>query len=226
MSAPGPAQQAKRSKRLILGAWADGVAPATDQRQQQARRGTPAAPSAAPLRRGAAGQSSAAAVAEHANSWTSRAAFNAVNLTADYKGPLKGKGGGLAHWRDEANARLQRLYSEMEQLSVQSRSLPERSFGLMVYGLREGRQLRWRMTSGQHAIWERVEPLLAAQPAGLARWYRAAQDQAVILNHREQVLRYEVRTVERLLERGRPREARAYRGQVGRGVGGGRPAAA
>ncbi|MBL8344910.1 MAG: hypothetical protein JNN03_05680 [Rubrivivax sp.] len=146
-----------------------------------------------------------------------------VKPVVDPKGPLKGKGGSLAQWRADAHERLQQVYAAMHQLAAESRSIAGRSFGLNVNTLRDGRQLRWRMTSGRHATWERIGPLLDAQPAGLARWYRQAQEQALILNHREQVLRYEVKTVDRLIALGAPREARAYRSIVGRGAGGGRP---
>jgi hypothetical protein len=146
-----------------------------------------------------------------------------VKHVVDPKGPLKGKGESLAQWRADAHERLQQVYAAMHQLAAESRSIAGRAFGLNVYTLRSGRQLRWRMTSGSHATWERIEPLLDAQPAGLARWYRQAQEQALILNHREQVLRYEVKTVDRLIALGAPRAARAYRSTVGRGAGGGRP---
>ena len=98
-----------------------------------------------------------------------------------------------------------------------------RRFGLYVYGLRSGRQLRWRMTNSAHATWERVEPLLDKVLEGLAQWYRQAQVVAQILNHREQVLRYELKTVERLSSAGGMRVPRDYRMSVGRGAGGGRP---
>lgn len=146
-----------------------------------------------------------------------------VKLVVDLKGPLKGKGGSLAQWRADAHERLQQVYAAMHELAAESRSIAGRNFGLNVYALRDGRQLRWRMTSGRHATWERIEPLLHSQPAGLARWYRQAQEQALILNHREQVLRYEGKTVDRLIALGAPRAARAYRSTVGRGAGGGRP---
>ena len=144
-----------------------------------------------------------------------------VKPVIDPKGPLKGKGGSLAQWRADALARLRQVCAEMEELAAESRSIAGRTFGLYVYGLRDGRQLRWRMTDSRHATWGRIEPLLDAKPAGLARWYRKAQEQALILNHREQVLRYEVKTVARLIELGTPREPRAYRSTVDRGVGGG-----
>lgn len=146
-----------------------------------------------------------------------------VNPLLDPKGPLKGKGESLAQWRTDAHERLQQVYAAMHQLAAESRSIAGRSFGLNVYTLRDGRQLRWRMISGRHATWERIEPMLDAQPAGLARWYRQAQDQALILNHREQVLRYEAKTVTRLIALGAARASRAYRSTVGRGAGGGRP---
>lgn len=219
--APAPAGKTSiKRKRLVLGAWAGADENSGSPPQHGIGRFAAS---------GASHRSGAAAVAPSPGSWASEAANAAtnatgedVNLLPDPKGPLTGKGPSLVRWRDDANTRLQRLHAEMEQLSAQSRSIAERSFGLMVYALRHGRQLRWRMTSGRHATWERILPLLASQPAGLARWYRTAQDQALILNHREQVLRYEVRTVERLMELGQPRQPRSYMASVGRGAGGGR----
>lgn len=145
-----------------------------------------------------------------------------VNQVADLKGPLKGKGGSLAQWKDEVLDKLERLHAEMAMLSNESGSIQGRSFSLKVYSLRSSRQLRWRMTSSKHATWSRIELLLPNLSPGLVDWYQAAQVVAQILNHREQVLRYELKTVERLMATG-PRVARQYRSSVGRGVGGGRP---
>jgi hypothetical protein len=139
----------------------------------------------------------------------------------DAKGPLKGKGGSLAQWEADASQRLQAVYLEMEQLAQESKSVLSRSFALYVYGLRSGKQLRWRMTAGRHATWADVEPLLQTVPQGLAQWYVQAEEIAQILNHREQVIRYELKTVQRLMQVG-PRASRQYRGNVGRGLGGGR----
>jgi hypothetical protein len=152
---------------------------------------------------------------------------NTVNQVIDLKGPLKGKGGSLAQWQSDVKDRLEQVYQEMELLGAESKSVEGRRFGLYVYGLRSGRQLRWRMTNSAHATWERVEPLLDQVSDGLAQWYRQAQVVAQILNHREQVLRYELKTVERLMvsggASGGARVPRDYRMSVGRGAGGGRP---
>ncbi len=153
-----------------------------------------------------------------------------ANQVIDLKGPLKGKGGSLPQWLADVSQRLEQVYQEMELLAVESKSIQGRRFGLHVYWLRSGRQLRWRMTSGVHATWTRVAPLLNRMPEGLAQWYRQAQLVATVLNHREQVLRYERKTVERLItaasapgDASGARVSRAYRMGVGRGVGGGRP---
>jgi hypothetical protein len=148
---------------------------------------------------------------------------DSVNQVIDLKGPLKGKGGSLAQWLSDVQLRLEQVYQEMETLAAEAKSVEGRRFGLYVYGLRTGRQLRWRMTNSAHATWQRVEPLLDKLPPGLAQWYRQAQEVAQILNHREQVLRYELKTVERLVSAGRGRVPRDYRMSVGRGAGGGRP---
>lgn len=139
----------------------------------------------------------------------------------DLKGPLKGKGGTLAQWRGDAQRQLEDIWTAMQALADESASIEGRTFGLKVYKTRDGRQLRWRLTRGTHATWERVEPLLAMLAPGLAEWYRQAREVALVLNHREQVARYEMKTVERLMA-GIKRKNRPYRSTVGRGVGGGR----
>lgn len=148
--------------------------------------------------------------------------MDSVKQVIDLKGPLKGKGGSLAQWRDDTLARLQEVYAAMGELSLESKSVEGRRFGLNVYTLRDARQLRWRMTNSSHATWAVIEPMLSDMAPGLAQWYRQAEQVAQILNHREQVLRYELKTVDRLATVG-ARTAQSYRGTVGRGVGGGRP---
>ncbi|MCW5631913.1 MAG: hypothetical protein KIT17_01120 [Rubrivivax sp.] len=136
-----------------------------------------------------------------------------VKQLNDRKGPLKGKGGSLiqaSRWRGHAQLHLQQVHAAMEELAAKSRSITGRTFGLHVYSLRDGRQLRWRLTCGRHATWQRIEPMLELQPAGLARWYGKAQEQALILNHREQALRYEVKTVDRLIELSAALPSRAF----------------
>jgi hypothetical protein len=148
-----------------------------------------------------------------------------VNQVIDSKGPLKGKGaGGLAQWRKEVEDRLQSVYADMVQLSAESSSIAGRQWSLRVYALRNGKQLRWRMRNSAHATWPRVQALLCGLPPGLAQWYVQAQALAQILNHREQALRYEFKTVMRLIEHGKDRAPLAYTATVGRGAGGGRPA--
>jgi hypothetical protein len=147
---------------------------------------------------------------------------DAVNQVIDLKGPLKGKGGSLAQWRADTEARLDEVYKAMAQLSAESKTIEGRAFGLHIYSLRDAKQLRWRMTSSAHATWAKVEPMLVGMAAGLAQWYRQAEEVAQVLNHREQVLRYELKTVERLITVGERRPA-SYVGTVGRGTGGGRP---
>jgi hypothetical protein len=139
----------------------------------------------------------------------------------DLKGPLKGKGGTLAQWRREADKQLRDIWAAMDELALECSTIVGRTFGLKVYPVRDGRQLRWRLTSGRHATWDRVEPLLVSLAPGLAQWYQQAQEVAQILNHREQVARYELKTVDRLIN-GSSRQPRPYRGEVGRGAGGGR----
>lgn len=147
-----------------------------------------------------------------------------VKQVIDLKGPLKGKGGSLAQWLADTEDRLREVYSEMEQLALESRSIEGRAFAMYIYKLRDARQLRWRLGTGSHATWAKVERRLADMAPGLAQWYRQAEEVAQILNHREQVLRYEIKTVQRLMTVGaRPLRTGAYISKVGQGVGGGRP---
>lgn len=151
---------------------------------------------------------------------------NTVNPVIDSKGPLKGKGASLAQWQAEVADRLEMLHLEMRDLAAESQGLQGRRFGLYLYSLRAGRQLRWRMKTSQHTTWQRIEPLLADESPGLAQWYRQAQTAAVILNHREQIIRYELKTVQRLMAAGaavRTLVPRDPKTRVGRGAGGGRP---
>lgn len=146
-----------------------------------------------------------------------------VNQLFDSKGPLKGKGWTVRQWRQEAQDRLEQLYALMLELVAETDSIAGRSFGLRLYALRDARQLRWRFRQGQHATWARIEPQLAQMSPALAQWYRQAQESAQILNHREQVARYELKTVDRLINLGQDRAVKEYRSTVGRGFGGGRP---
>lgn len=150
--------------------------------------------------------------------------LDSVKQVIDLKGPLRGKGGSLAQWRTECEAKLREVYAAMAQLSGEATSIEGRRFGLHVYKLRDARQLRWRLTNSRHATWKTVEPMLSALAPGLAEWYRQAEEVAQVLNHREQVLRYELKTVERLKTVGARGAHYSYVQTVGRGVGGGRPA--
>jgi hypothetical protein len=149
--------------------------------------------------------------------------LDSVNQVIDLKGPLKGKGGSLAQWGTDCETRLQEVYAAMAQLAGESASIEGRRFGLHVYKLRDARQLRWRLTNSRHATWKTVEPMLGGLSPGLADWYRQAEEVAQVLNHREQVLRYEFKTVQRLKTVGARGAHYSYTQTVGRGVGGGRP---
>jgi len=138
-----------------------------------------------------------------------------VKQVIDRKGPLKGKGGALAQWRREALERLASVHQAMDSLAQTVRGVKGRRWNLNVYTLRaKARQLRWRETGAErrHALWERIEPELSQLPPGLAQWYRETEELAQILNHKEQVARYELKTVARLLN-GKPRVARTYTGE-------------
>lgn len=145
-----------------------------------------------------------------------------VDQMIDPKVPLKGKGGALAQWRREAEDRLAAMYRQMDDLARQTRAVEGRRFGLMVYKLRDARQLRWRFTSvsegtvGRHATWERIDAILREFSPVLAQWYRDMHDLALVLNHQEQVARYELKTINRLMAGHHGVELKSYRGYLGR----------
>lgn len=129
-----------------------------------------------------------------------------VNQVYDHKGPLKGKGGALAQWQREATDRLAQVHVAMERLAQSTQTVEGRRWSLFLHRSRgEARQARWRMRSArrEHTTWERIEPLLLELPPSLAQWYVEANELAQVLNHREQVVRYEVKTVRRLADRHR-----------------------
>jgi hypothetical protein len=139
-----------------------------------------------------------------------------VKQLVDRKGPLKGKGGALAQWHREAVERLAAVHQAMDTLAQSVREVQGRRWNLNVYKLRtKAKQLRWRETGAdrKHGLWERIERELSQLPPGLAQWYREIEEMAQILNHKEQVARYELKTVTRLLSGKPPREAREYVGE-------------
>lgn len=152
-----------------------------------------------------------------------------VKPMIDPKGPLKGKGVSLAQWDRDAKDQLAQIRAEMVELMELTRTIEARRFGLMLYKLRAAHQLRWRFTSkldnggqGRHATWEALQPLLPQLSPVLASWYEEVNALAVVLNHKEQVARYQCKTVQRLLDGKVTKDLRLH-GTVGRGVGGGRP---
>ena len=128
-------------------------------------------------------------------------ADKSVNQVMDMKGPLMGKGGMLAQWHADAAARLAQLHRDMAALAAASKTIAGRQWSLNICLLRDGRQLRWRMTGGRHATWEGIWPLMANLPPGLVRWYCEAEELAQWLNHRGQATRYELKTSERLIDK-------------------------
>lgn len=125
-----------------------------------------------------------------------------VTQGVDRKGPLKGKGGALAQWHRQAAHKLATVHHAMQVLAQATREVQGRRWSLQVHRLRDtARQLRWREVSPprSHTVWECIEPELSQLAPGLAQWLRETQDSAVLLNHQEQVARYELKTIARLL---------------------------
>lgn len=146
-----------------------------------------------------------------------------VTQVYDCKGPLKDKGRTLRQWHEDVEAQLAQIHQDMAAVAAESRSIEGRTFAPHVYKVRAGLQLRWRFTNSIHSKWSVIELKVADLPPGLAQWYRKAQELTVVLNYREQVLRYELKTVNRLLSGGPLPQVRPLKSTVGRGAGGGRP---
>lgn len=117
------------------------------------------------------------------------------------KGPLKGKAHAVRQWLDEAQTRLDQIHKEMECLSAESKQQISNysPWYMDIYTItkRGSKSLRWRMVGGAHSNWTKVEPLLAFVPPASAQWYRELDMQANLLNAREQVARYEIKTAKR-----------------------------
>ncbi len=117
------------------------------------------------------------------------------------KGPLKGKAHAVRQWLDEAQVRLEQIHREMEALSAESKQqISSHSPWYMdIYTItkRSSKNIRWRMVGGAHSTWAKVEPLLAFVPPASAQWYREVDMRANLLNAREQVVRYEIKTAKR-----------------------------
>ncbi|KGM38747.1 hypothetical protein JY96_21535 [Aquabacterium sp. NJ1] len=101
-----------------------------------------------------------------------------------------------------AEARLADVHRQMNELRDETKAVEKRRVSLDVYFLRHRLQqsLRWRLAGGKHATWELVKPLLQTMNASEAQAYFEWNSRAEILNALEQVARYEVRNVQRLME--------------------------
>lgn len=127
------------------------------------------------------------------------------------KGPLKGKGEALRQWNQLASDRMAEVHQAMQQLHIVTRvaALPDERgtasvtpFYLDVHTIssRGAKSLRWRLRGGKHATWDKIEPMLAHLPPAVAQTYREYNEEATILNAREQVARYEIKTARKLAE--------------------------
>lgn len=127
------------------------------------------------------------------------------------KGPLKGKGEALRQWNQLAIDRMAEVHQAMQQLHLVTRlaALPDERgtasvtpFYLDVHTIssRGAKSLRWRLRGGKHATWDKIEPMLAHLPPAVAQTYREYNEEATILNAREQVARYEIKTARKLAE--------------------------
>lgn len=133
----------------------------------------------------------------------------ACQTIACWKGPLKDKGvDDLRQWLKLAEARLADVHRQMTELRDETKvvdekgkRLPGRQASLDIYFLRHRDQatLRWRLAGGAHATWELVAPLTRSMNASEAQAFKEWNARADVLNVLEQVARYEVRNVRRLI---------------------------
>lgn len=133
----------------------------------------------------------------------------ACQTIACWKGPLKDKGvDDLRQWLKLAEARLADVHRQMTELKDETKVVgekgerrPGRQASLDIYFLRHRDQatLRWRLAGGKHATWELVVPLTRAMNASEAQAFKEWNARADVLNVLEQVARYEVRNVRRLM---------------------------
>ncbi len=97
------------------------------------------------------------------------------------------------HVERKLRAAVDRVHSELRQLSEQTREVPGRRFYLMVQKrARVGAVfLRWRDTGGQggHVPWHRVPEFIAREPVSLHAWYERINRLAMELNDEEQLCR-------------------------------------
>ncbi|MES2353106.1 MAG: hypothetical protein V4568_01690 [Pseudomonadota bacterium] len=116
----------------------------------------------------------------------------------DTKG-FKGKGG-VETWVRNVVSRLNAVREDMAALASASNQVAPRYFHLQLHARSAtgSLSLRWRFTTGKHALWKDLAPHLTGVPQRIADWYRAANEEAELLNAMEQALRAELRMAERL----------------------------
>jgi hypothetical protein len=119
----------------------------------------------------------------------------------DTKG-FKGKGG-VHTWAKSAKGRLDAVRDDMAALASATNQIAPRYFYLQLHARSAtgALSLRWRLATGQHALWEALARHLASLPLRVAEWYRAANEEAELLNAMEQALRAELRMADRLAVR-------------------------
>lgn len=112
---------------------------------------------------------------------------------------LKGKGGELAQWHQESVARLDAIKGRLEALAQSTTAIDGWRWCLTLHtSARGASRLRWRTDSWRTVPWHAIEGDLLTLPPTLAQWYREANSEATVLNHREQAARYELNTILRL----------------------------
>ena len=119
----------------------------------------------------------------------------------DTKG-FKGKGG-ITTWARNASDRLDAIREDMAALASATNQVAPRQFYLQLHARTAtgSLSLRWRSVTGQHKLWEDLAADVADMPQRIAAWYRAANEEAELLNAMEQALRAELRMADRLAAR-------------------------
>lgn len=116
------------------------------------------------------------------------------------KRPFKGKG--AEEWLAREERHYQKVLSEMEALSNESRNAPGHAWYLFLHHRKDSDQhyLMWR-SFGQvhvHLPWSKIEPHLGAMSASQREWLVKANELAMLLNARERAVRHAMKLAREL----------------------------
>lgn len=99
---------------------------------------------------------------------------------------------------------LQNVRRTMDELSQQTRHIAGRSFYVEVHRKNKGEchRLVWRLGVGRngHTTWPALQEQRSALPVASQRYYAEVEEQIRWLNAREQVIRFAMQTLKKLIQ--------------------------